>query len=112
MRNARLALVALFIFLVSSLPAPAQESEPLTVETLEQAAQAIAIPICGIGGIASAEDAIKFLLCGASAVQVGTLNYLDPAAAGEIVTGIAGYCEQHGVERVADLVGTVEFPPR
>ena len=53
-----------------------------------QASQAVSIPLCGIGGISSAEDAVKFLLCGATAIQVGTSNYLRPAIAGEIVDGI------------------------
>jgi dihydroorotate dehydrogenase (NAD+) catalytic subunit len=85
---------------------------PIALRMVWQAAQAVAIPICGIGGIAGATDAIKFLLCGASAVQVGTLNYLNPMAAVEIVGGIEDYCERRGVRRVADLIGTVEFPQR
>ena len=66
------------------------------------------IPICGVGGITSAEDAVKFLLCGASAVQVGTLNYLDPGAAERIAQGIAQYAADHGFARVADLTGALE----
>ena len=77
-----------------------------------QAAQAVSIPICGIGGIASAEDAVKFLLCGASAVQVGTANYLNPEAAGEIADGIASWAEARGVDRIVDLVGALEMPRR
>jgi dihydroorotate dehydrogenase (NAD+) catalytic subunit len=75
-----------------------------------QAAQAVSIPICGIGGIASAEDAVKFLLCGASAIQVGTQNYLDPGVAGEIADGITAYAARHGYQRVGDLVGALEPP--
>jgi dihydroorotate dehydrogenase (NAD+) catalytic subunit len=77
-----------------------------------QAARAVAIPICGIGGIASAEDAVKFLLCGATAVQVGTSNYLDPSLAGEIADGVAAYAARHGFSRVADLIGALEPPPQ
>jgi dihydroorotate dehydrogenase (NAD+) catalytic subunit len=73
-----------------------------------QAAQAVSIPICGIGGITSAEDAAQFLLCGASAVQVGTANYLDPTAAGRIADGVAAYAKRHGFARVADLIGALE----
>ena len=51
-------------------------------------------------------------MCGASAIQVGTLNYLNPMAAAEIVEGIEQYCERTGTPSVADLVGTVEFSPR
>jgi dihydroorotate dehydrogenase (NAD+) catalytic subunit len=72
-----------------------------------QAAQAVKIPICGIGGIATAEDAVKFLLCGATAIQVGTANYLDPEAAGRIADGIAEYAHTQGFPRVADLTGAL-----
>ena len=70
------------------------------------------LPICGIGGIASAEDAVKFLLCGATAVQVGTSNYLDPGIAGEVADGIARYAARQGFPRVADLVGGLSTPDR
>ena len=85
---------------------------PIALRMVWQAAQAVEIPICGIGGIAAPEDAIKFLLCGASAVQVGTLNYLNPQAGPEIVAGIAAYCERTGTRRVSDLVGSLDFPKR
>ena len=81
---------------------------PIALRMVWQAARAVKLPICGIGGIASAEDAVKFLLCGASAVQVGTSNYLDPAIAGEIADGIATYAERCGFARVSDLVGALE----
>jgi dihydroorotate dehydrogenase (NAD+) catalytic subunit len=83
---------------------------PIALRMVWQAARAVSIPICGIGGIASAEDAVKFLLCGATAVQVGTLNYLNPAAAGEIADGLCAYARRHGVARLADLVGALEAP--
>jgi dihydroorotate dehydrogenase (NAD+) catalytic subunit len=83
---------------------------PIALRMVWQAAQAVSIPICGIGGIASAEDAVKFLLCGASAIQVGTQNYLDPGVAGEIADGITAYAARHGYQRVGDLVGALEPP--
>ena len=86
--------------------------QPIALRMVWQAAQAISIPICGIGGIATAEDALKFLLCGATAVQVGTINYLNPAAAGEIADGMVRWAEEHGVARLGDLVGTLEAPGR
>jgi dihydroorotate dehydrogenase (NAD+) catalytic subunit len=85
---------------------------PIALRMVWQARRAVKLPICGMGGIASAEDAVKFLLCGASAVQVGTQNYLDPAVAGRVAEGIAAYCARHGVARVADLVGALEWPGR
>ena len=81
---------------------------PVALRMVWQAARAVRIPICGIGGIASAEDALKFLLCGASAVQVGTANYTNPRAAAEVAEGIEAWCARHGVVRVADLVGALE----
>lgn len=81
---------------------------PIALRMVWQVAQAVNVPLCGIGGITSAEDAVKFLLCGASAVQVGTLNYLDPGAAERIAQGIAQYAADHGFARVADLTGALE----
>lgn len=83
---------------------------PVALRMVFQASRAVKLPICGIGGIASAEDAIKFLICGATAVQVGTANYLNPAIAGEIADGMATWAEAHGVSRLADLVGSIELP--
>jgi dihydroorotate dehydrogenase (NAD+) catalytic subunit len=85
---------------------------PVALRMVWQCARAVEIPVCGIGGICTAEDAIQFLLCGAAAVQVGTANFLNPTAAVEVAEGIGEYCVRHGVERVSDLVGAVEFPSR
>ena len=81
---------------------------PIALRMVWQVARELQIPICGIGGIGSAEDAVKFLLCGATAVQVGTANYLNPMAPAEIAAGIAAYAARQGVSRVADLVGALE----
>jgi dihydroorotate dehydrogenase (NAD+) catalytic subunit len=83
---------------------------PIALRMVWQAAQAVKIPICGIGGISDAEDAVKFLLCGATAVQVGTINYLEPGAAEGIARGIADYARKHGFESVSDLTGALEVP--
>ena len=83
---------------------------PVALRMVWQCARAVEIPVCGIGGICTAEDAIQFLLCGAVAIQVGTANFLNPMAAVEVVEGIEGYCARHGVERVSELIGAVEFP--
>lgn len=82
---------------------------PVALRMVWQAAQAVSIPICGIGGITTPEDAIKFLLCGATAVQVGTSNYMNPVAAAEIADGISAYAARHDFPRVADLVGALEL---
>ena len=83
---------------------------PIALRMVWQVARAVKIPICGVGGISDAADAVKFLLCGARAVQVGTQNYLDPSAAGRIAQGIAEYAARHGFARVADLTGALEAP--
>jgi len=84
---------------------------PIALRMVWQASRAVKLPICGIGGITSAADVVKFLLCGATAVQVGTANYLDPTAAGRIVDDLAAYLRRHAIPRVSDLVGALEIPP-
>jgi dihydroorotate dehydrogenase (NAD+) catalytic subunit len=83
---------------------------PVALRMVFQASRAVGIPICGIGGIATAEDALKFLLCGATAVQVGTASYLNPMAAGEVAAGIEAWCAEQGVATVRELVGALELP--
>ena len=85
---------------------------PVALRMVWQASQVVKIPICGIGGIMTAEDALKFLICGATAVQIGTANYLNPLAALEVAEGIETYARDHGVAHVADLIGTLEVAPR
>ena len=81
---------------------------PIALRMVYQAAQAVKIPICGIGGIASGEDAVAFLLCGASAVQVGTATYVDPTAALRVRDGIADYLVRHALAGVSELIGALE----
>ena len=81
---------------------------PIALRMVWQASQAVKIPICGIGGITESDDAVKFLLCGATAVQVGTANYSNPMAAVEIADGIAAYARDAGFSRTADLTGALE----
>lgn len=83
---------------------------PIALRMVWQVSQAVGIPVCGVGGIVDADDAVKFMLCGATAVQVGTTNYLNPSAAETIATGIAEYARKHGFKRVADLTGALETP--
>ena len=85
---------------------------PIALRMVWQVHHAVSLPLCGIGGIASAEDALKFMLCGATAVQVGTANYLDPGVSGEVAAGIRTHALEHGLERVSDLVGSLEVPGR
>ncbi len=82
--------------------------KPVAVRMVYQAAQAVKIPIIGMGGISNAEDAIEFLLAGASAVAVGAMNFVNPYTTVEVVEGIEAYMQKYGVERVTDLIGAVE----
>jgi len=80
---------------------------PIAVRMVYQTAQAVKIPIVGMGGIQNAEDAIEMILAGATAVSVGTANFHDPAVTEKIVKGIAEYMERYQVEDIKDLVGAV-----
>lgn len=82
--------------------------KPVAVRMVYQTAQAVKIPIIGMGGIGSAEDAIEFLLAGASAVAVGAMNFVNPYTTVEVVEGIEAYMKQYGIENVTELVGGVE----
>ena len=81
---------------------------PIAVRMVYQVANAVNIPIIGMGGIASAEDAIEMILAGASAVSVGTANFYNLAITMEVVDGIEAYMKKHGFETVADMVGIVK----
>ncbi|MDE7036861.1 MAG: dihydroorotate dehydrogenase, partial [Lachnospiraceae bacterium] len=80
---------------------------PIAVRMVYDTAQAVKIPIIGMGGIASAEDAIEMMLAGASAVSVGTANFHNPAVTMEIVDGIERYLEKNHIEDVRELTGAV-----
>ena len=81
---------------------------PIAVRMVYQEAHAVKVPIIGMGGVASAEDAIEMILAGASAVSVGTANFHNPAVTMEIVDGIEAYMKKYGFETVADMVGLVD----
>lgn len=82
--------------------------KPVAVRMVYQAANAVKIPIIGMGGISNAEDAIEFLLAGATAVSVGAVNFINPYATEEIVAGIEDYMKRYGVEDVNELIGAVK----
>lgn len=82
--------------------------KPVAVRMVYQTAQAVKIPIIGMGGIANAEDAIEFLLAGASAVAVGAMNFVNPYTTVEVVEGIEAYMQRYGVEDITELIGAVE----
>lgn len=79
--------------------------KPIALRMVYEAAHAVDIPVIGMGGIATAEDVIEFLLAGAAAVQVGTANYFDPCATEKIVDGLRAWCIEHRVKKITDLIG-------
>ena len=81
--------------------------KPVAVRMVYQVAQAVNIPIIGMGGIMTAEDAIEFLLAGATAVSVGTANFHNPTATLDVIHGIESYMKQYGIEDIKELIGAV-----
>ena len=79
--------------------------KPIAVRMVWQVAQNVKIPVCGLGGIVTADDAIEFLLAGASCIQVGTANFLYPDATMRVLDGIELYCEKYGVKDITELIG-------
>jgi dihydroorotate dehydrogenase (NAD+) catalytic subunit len=82
--------------------------KPIALRMVWQTYKAVKIPIVGIGGIMTAADAIEFLLAGATAVEVGTANFIDPAVCSKIVDGMADYLNRHNISSVKDLIGALE----
>lgn len=83
--------------------------KPIALAKVYEVAQVVDIPIFGIGGISTVDDAIEFLLVGASAVQVGTMNFIDPTAGVTIEDGLVSYAEKLGLSDVGQLVGAMDF---
>jgi dihydroorotate dehydrogenase (NAD+) catalytic subunit len=84
--------------------------KPIALRMVYEAARAVEAPILGMGGIVTPEDAVEFLLAGATAVQVGTASYADPRATERLAHGLESWCRSHGVERVSRLRGALEIP--
>ncbi|MBN2415782.1 dihydroorotate dehydrogenase [bacterium] len=83
--------------------------KPIAIAKVYQAARCVDVPIIGLGGIRQWEDVVEFMLAGASAVQVGTWNFVEPGGAARIVAGLEQYCASRSLARLADLVGTVDI---
>ncbi|MDH7479693.1 MAG: dihydroorotate dehydrogenase [Syntrophomonadaceae bacterium] len=88
---------------VGGLSGPA--IKPVALRMVWQVAQAVDLPILGMGGITTAEDALEFILAGATAVAVGTANFLNPRATTDIIRGLEEYCQRQGISDINDLVG-------
>ena len=81
--------------------------KPVALRMVWQVSKAVKIPVIGLGGISSATDAIEFMLAGASAIEIGTANFIDPAITVKVAQGIVEYCERHGFKNVNDLTGAM-----
>lgn len=81
---------------------------PLAVRLVQQVVETVEIPVVGIGGIASARDALEFLVAGARAVQIGTANFVDPLCAIRVIDGIRDYCLKNGLTDINELIGTLQ----
>lgn len=82
--------------------------KPVALRMVYQVAHAVQIPVIGLGGISSATDAVEFLLAGASAIEIGTANFLDPAITVKVAQGINAYLDRHGFKSVKDIIGICE----
>ena len=80
---------------------------PVAVRMVWQTAKAVKIPVIGLGGIMDGRDALEFILAGASAVEIGTANFIDPQTTVKVIDYISDYCQRHGVDNVSDLVGVI-----
>jgi len=83
--------------------------KPIALRMVYETAKSVKIPIIGLGGIITAEDAVEYLLAGATAIQVGTASYADPRAVERLAKGLESWCKSHSVERVASLTGALEI---
>ena len=95
---------------VGGLSGPA--IRPIAVRMVYECRRAVKIPVIGMGGIASARDALEFMIAGATAVQVGTANFVDPFIWAKLLDGIREYLERHEMPRVSDLTGTIDTSAR
>lgn len=82
--------------------------KPVALRMVYQVAKAVKIPVVGLGGISSAKDAIEFLMCGATAVEIGTANFIDPAITVKVVQGINDWLDAHGCKSVQEIIGAID----
>ncbi len=83
--------------------------KPIALRMVWQVARAVNIPVIGLGGIMDWKDAVEFMLAGATAVQIGTANFIDPAVTVKVIDGINNYCDRHGYSSVKDIIGALDL---
>jgi len=82
--------------------------KPIALRMVWQVVKAVKIPVIGLGGIMNWKDAVEFMLAGASAIQIGTANFIDPAVTVKVVEGINDYLDRHGYQSIKDIIGALE----
>ena len=82
--------------------------KPVALRMVYQVAKAVKLPIIGLGGIMSASDAIEFLMCGATAIEIGTANFIDPTVTIKVRDGISEWLDQHGCKSVQEIIGAID----
>ena len=82
--------------------------KPVALRMVYQVARAVKIPVIGLGGIMTAEDAIEFLMCGAAAIEIGTANFIDPAVTIKIRDGINDWLDKHGIADIHEIIGAIQ----
>jgi dihydroorotate dehydrogenase (NAD+) catalytic subunit len=83
--------------------------KPVALRMVWEVSRAVKVPVVGMGGIMNATDAIEFFLAGASAVQVGTANFIDPLAAQNIISGINNYLDRHSFKSISEIIGGLQM---
>jgi dihydroorotate dehydrogenase (NAD+) catalytic subunit len=82
--------------------------KPVALRMVHQVAKAVKIPVVGLGGIMTAEDAIEFMMAGATAIEIGTANFIDPAVTVKVRDGINDWLDRHGCTSVQEIIGALE----
>jgi dihydroorotate dehydrogenase (NAD+) catalytic subunit len=83
--------------------------KPIALRMVWQTAKAVKIPVVGLGGIMNWKDAVEFLLAGATAIEIGTANFIDPTVTVKVVEGINDYLDRHGFKSVNEIIGALEL---
>ena len=79
--------------------------KPVALRMVHEVSKAVSIPVIGLGGITTGKDAVEFMMAGASAVQIGTVNFMNPMAGKEIIEEIEGFCREQGIKDINEIVG-------
>ena len=82
--------------------------KPVALRMVLQVAKAVRVPIVGLGGIMNAKDALEFLMCGATAIEIGTANFIDPAVTIKVRDGINDWLDAHGCKSVEEIIGVID----